>query len=317
MAEAAKNPRGRVYQCQKCNNNNIYTGEKSKVLLHFYRKHVAIDSVPFYCNICKFVTTSEKELFNHVLPKHYPSHLATVNAMLTNGEIVNESASLIKNTNVHIPTNLEIIRLSKEESSVVFAQRKKTKNSPDIIKRAMMENEIPSSPTNTENILNDILEDQCLSPFSLNGTDMLNKEAVIVGSAPRKSVYVVEDNLDKMSDSPYNSSSSSSSSSTTSSTSNSAVVEELKFVKNEIKMLGVVMEEFLHDLEKLTDIVKNTTKQSNTIATQTEKIPLLPTPHYPQSTPTPHYPQPTPTPPIQNATNRYKPYNKSNTHIRF
>jgi len=38
-------------------------------------------------------------------------------------------------------------------------------------------------------------------------------------------------------------------------------VEELKFVKNEIKMLGVVMEEFLHDLEKLTDIVK--TQQQN------------------------------------------------------
>ena len=118
----------------------------------------------------------------------------------------------------------------------------------------MMENEIPSSPTYTENILNDILEDQCLSPFSLNETDLFNKETV-VGSAPRKSVYVVED---KMSDSPYNSSSSSS---TTSSTSNSAVVEELKFVKNEIKMLGVVMEEFLHDLEKLTDIVK--TQQQN------------------------------------------------------
>ena len=50
------------------------------------------------------------------------------------------------------------------------------------------------------------------------------------------------------------------------------------------------MEEFLHDLQKLTEIVQNNaTKQSNTKATQTEKIPLLPTPHYPQSTPTPHY----------------------------
>jgi len=242
----AKNQRGRVYQCQKCT-NNIYKGEKSKVLLHFYRKHVAIDSVPFYCNICKFVTTSEKELLNHVLPNHYPSHLATVNATITNGEIVNESASLIKNTNIHIPSDLEIVRLSNEESSVVFAQRKKTKSSPDIIKCAMMENEIScNSPTSTENILNDIYEDQCLSPFSLNETDLFNKETV-VGSAPRKSAYVVEDT---MSDSPYNSSSSSSS--TTSSTSNSSIVEELKFVKNEIKMLGVVMEEFLHDLEKLT-----------------------------------------------------------------
>jgi len=80
----AKNQRGRVYQCQKYT-NNIYKGEKSKVLLHFYSKHVAIDSVPFYCNICKFITTSEKELFNHVLPKHYPSNLATVNAMIKIG----------------------------------------------------------------------------------------------------------------------------------------------------------------------------------------------------------------------------------------
>jgi len=36
------------------------------------------------------------------------------------------------------------------------------------------------------------------------------------------------------------------------------------------------MEELLHDLEKLTEILQNkTTKQSNTIATQSEKISLL------------------------------------------
>ena len=68
-----------------------------------------------------------------------------------------------------------------------FLHKEKTTKISDIIKCAMMENEIScNSPTSTENILNDILEDQCLSPFSLNGTDMCNKETV-VGSAPRKS----------------------------------------------------------------------------------------------------------------------------------
>ena len=92
MAKFAKNQRGRVYQCKKCT-NNIYKGEISKVLLHFYRKHVAIDSVPFYCNICKFVITSEKELLNHVLAKHFLSHLATVNVIMF---IINRERGMMK-----------------------------------------------------------------------------------------------------------------------------------------------------------------------------------------------------------------------------
>jgi len=47
--------------------------------------------------------------------------------MITNGELVNESASLIKNTNIHIPSELEIVRLSNKESNDVFAQRKMNK----------------------------------------------------------------------------------------------------------------------------------------------------------------------------------------------
>jgi len=47
--------------------------------------------------------------------------------MITNGELVNESVSLIKNTNIHIPSELEIVRLSNEESNDVFAQRKMNK----------------------------------------------------------------------------------------------------------------------------------------------------------------------------------------------
>ena len=52
-----------------------------------------------------------------------------------------------------------------------------------------MKNEIScNSPTSTENILNNILADQCLSSLTLNGTDLCNNETV-VGSTPWKSAY--------------------------------------------------------------------------------------------------------------------------------
>jgi len=47
------NTRGRIYRCGKCP-HNPYQGERGKVFLHFYRKHVAMDQVPFFCCICIF-----------------------------------------------------------------------------------------------------------------------------------------------------------------------------------------------------------------------------------------------------------------------
>jgi len=77
--------------------------------------------------VCLFIAIyQKKELFNHVLPKHYPSHLATVNVLITNREEVNESARLIKNSDTNIRNNLENVRLSKEKSNIIFAQRAKS-----------------------------------------------------------------------------------------------------------------------------------------------------------------------------------------------
>jgi hypothetical protein len=97
-------------------------GERSKVLQQFYRKHVALDKVPLYCSICKCVTLYKTELENHVKQSIYP-HKATVNAMLANNEIVNESTSLLQNIKNYFVTESDITRLSKEESNDIFTKR--------------------------------------------------------------------------------------------------------------------------------------------------------------------------------------------------
>ena len=90
-------------------------GERSKVLKHYYKKHVAYDQVPFYCTICKFITTSQKELEDHVNPKTYPAHAAIVNAMRQAGESVNEKESLLQNMCHYIVSETDVKRLSKTE----------------------------------------------------------------------------------------------------------------------------------------------------------------------------------------------------------
>ncbi len=48
--------RGRCYECLRCVAER-YQGEKSKVALHIYKKHVALDAVPYYCSICRYIAT--------------------------------------------------------------------------------------------------------------------------------------------------------------------------------------------------------------------------------------------------------------------
>lgn len=49
--------RGRAYQCLLYDQ---YKGEKRHVIPHVYRYHIPLDSAPFYCSLCHFITTERK-----------------------------------------------------------------------------------------------------------------------------------------------------------------------------------------------------------------------------------------------------------------
>lgn len=159
------NNRGRVYRCRRCD-SNPHEGERTRVIQQLYRKHIALDRVPFYCSICKFVSTSQAELERHTQSSVYAPHKATVDAMIKNGETVNERDSLLQNMQHYIPTDKDLLCLSKEESDSIYMSKQKPK--PDIVKRAMEQSGIESSNSDrTKYIIDQMLDEHNLSPFSL------------------------------------------------------------------------------------------------------------------------------------------------------
>ena len=162
-SQAAKgmiNTRGRVFRCKRCTVSEPYQGERSKVILHIFRKHTALDMVPFYCAICKFVSSSITELVKHVQPSIYPAHQATVQAMLANGEEVDEAGSLLQNLKHRVPDEInDMERLPKKESDEIYASRRRVVVRPavDVLQSAMERSKIPvtaGSPASSYRPLN-------------------------------------------------------------------------------------------------------------------------------------------------------------------
>ncbi len=59
-----------------------------------------------------------------MIGNNYPTHPATVDVMLRQGDIVNENASLLQNIAPYIPQlDIDYIRLSKENSKSIFSSR--------------------------------------------------------------------------------------------------------------------------------------------------------------------------------------------------
>lgn len=150
----SSNNRGRLYICNTCH----FSGEKDKVFKHYYKKHVAIDNVPFYCTICRFITNSSKELMDHIEPRHYPAHAATVEVMVKNGDDVHEYNSLIENKHYYKVTETDVTRASKAESDSHFVNKKRDPapaESQDTLSRALHESKITFD--DDENILPQIM----------------------------------------------------------------------------------------------------------------------------------------------------------------
>ncbi|KAK3579259.1 hypothetical protein CHS0354_033336 [Potamilus streckersoni] len=117
--------RGRAYQCLRCRGfGKEVVGEKGRIVAHFYKHHVSLDKVPYYCNLCNFRCTQQRDLERHV--RHYPDHKVAVQKLVERGQSVgqtHEESSLIENTQPYQWTEEDILILNKEESELVWRER--------------------------------------------------------------------------------------------------------------------------------------------------------------------------------------------------
>ena len=83
-----------------------------------------MDQVPFYCNICKFVSTRQTDLEKHIVGNSFPTHKATVDNMKALGQEVNEAESLLMNIQFYqLVADIDYLRLSQADSDRIFSSR--------------------------------------------------------------------------------------------------------------------------------------------------------------------------------------------------
>ena len=96
--------RGRAYRCLDCN----YVENKSRMMLHYYDKHVLEYQIPFTCVPCVFKTGERKKLDRHLeSPNHREKVTLDMESMST----------LISQTPRYIKEGEDIEKLSKEDSA--------------------------------------------------------------------------------------------------------------------------------------------------------------------------------------------------------
>ncbi|KAL3882971.1 hypothetical protein ACJMK2_029272 [Sinanodonta woodiana] len=102
--------KGRAYQCLRCKGfGKGGDGEKGRIVAHFYKHHVSLDKVTYYCNLCNFRCNQQRDLERHV--QYYPDHIVAVQNLLERGQ------------SPYHWTDKDIVILAKEESELVWRQR--------------------------------------------------------------------------------------------------------------------------------------------------------------------------------------------------
>ena len=135
--------RGRIFRCLKCPSHDRYENEKAKFEKHFYRKHVGINQVPYYCDICKYVTTTQSDLEKHIIGNTFPTHRSIVDNKRMNGEIVEENIYLLMNLQYyHIIPDVDYVRLGKQASEQIFMSRSRI---PELRESIQKENTLPAT----------------------------------------------------------------------------------------------------------------------------------------------------------------------------
>ena len=119
--------RGRAYRCLGCTS---YIGEKRYVTSHYYKYHLPLDRVPFYCSLCHFICAEEGKLKEHVAK--YSKHLEAVDCLKKSGKEPNESTYLNRNYNpVTVQEGHHYVKLSRVESRMVWIERYREEKKED------------------------------------------------------------------------------------------------------------------------------------------------------------------------------------------
>ena len=119
--------RGRAYRCLGCTS---YIGEKRYVTSHYYKYHLPLDRVPFYCSLCHFICAEEGKLKEHVAK--YSKHLEAVDCLKKSGKEPNESTYLNRNYNpVTVQEGQHYVKLSRVESRMVWIERYREEKKED------------------------------------------------------------------------------------------------------------------------------------------------------------------------------------------
>ena len=117
------NKRGLAYICLRCPETSPFVAERYRCVLHIYKKHVALDKAPFYCNICDFVCTNKRELHRH--KERYPLHQHRVNEWKAQGKVFDEESKLISNPTPYKLTEEDLKPLDPLHTGMVWNSRKK------------------------------------------------------------------------------------------------------------------------------------------------------------------------------------------------
>ena len=94
-----KTGRGRVYKCLQCS----YMEETRRVLSHWYYTHLHYTESPFYCTVCLFRATIEKDLIDNIKPGVYPPYQRGIDLKHQINLHVDLKTMLIKNHTAKYP----------------------------------------------------------------------------------------------------------------------------------------------------------------------------------------------------------------------
>ena len=138
-----KTGRGRAYKCLQCG----YMEEKRRVISHWYKTHLHYTESPFYCTVCLFRATKEKDLIDHIKPGVYPPHQRGVDLKQQMNIPVDINNMLIRNHAAKYPVEgVDYICMTQEESVSIWGQRKRSSSigSQSIQQEASTDNILPT-----------------------------------------------------------------------------------------------------------------------------------------------------------------------------
>ena len=91
---------------------------------HILRNHIEADRIPFFCSLCKFKCLKKDQFVRHL--SHYARHVSMAAAR----KIVDHSPWMVESTNPYPVGDMDMVKLSQEESLKFFLKRTTQRQSP-------------------------------------------------------------------------------------------------------------------------------------------------------------------------------------------